>query len=122
MEHSALPSPVRILGRALFSALLLSAFLLIAVSAVFALAGLGFSTIPVVVRVIWFLSSFAGGLLAARAAGSRRLLWGLAAGLIYLFVLFLLSRICSAESANASTGIWLPLFCLAGGGIGGALS
>ncbi|MCD8054003.1 MAG: TIGR04086 family membrane protein [Lachnospiraceae bacterium] len=122
MDHQILPSPVRILGRALFFAALVSTLLLLAAAAVFTLAGVGFSVIPVVVRVIWFLSAFTGGLLAARAAGNRRLLWGLAAGLIYFLVLLLLSLIFSTESTGASAGFWAPLLCLSGGGVGGIFS
>ncbi|MCD8078615.1 MAG: TIGR04086 family membrane protein [Lachnospiraceae bacterium] len=122
MEQRILPSPARILGRALLFEALVSVFLLLAASAVFTLAGPGFSAIPVVARAIWFLASLTGGFLAARAAGSRRLLWGLAAGLGCLLVLLLLSLIFSMGSAHASAWFWCPLLCLVGGGIGGGLS
>lgn len=73
--------------------------------------------------VIYVLSSFFGGLLAGKGAGSRKFIWGLATGLVYFTVLLLASLISGGTLQSGAGEIATTmLLCLGGGMLGGMLA
>lgn len=75
------------------------------------------------VMLIYFLSCALGGFIAGKKMGSRRLLWGIASGLIYFAVLFILSLAVGSGLRGDMQGILTALAaCLGGGAVGAFLS
>ena len=73
--------------------------------------------------LIYFLSCALGGFIAGKKMGSRRLLWGIASGLIYFAVLFILSLAVGSGLRGDMQGILTALAaCLGGGAVGAFLS
>lgn len=121
MEKKNVLRPGVMFTKTFLAGVLCAGLLLLLAAAVFFFAGLSASAIPVITRVILFLSVFLGGFLTARTAGSRRLLWGLGYGLVCFACLFLLSLAVSGGGTDSLPVLPLIL-CLAGGGAGGMVS
>lgn len=75
------------------------------------------------VRVLYFLSCFAGGFLAGKEFRQNRLLWSLLTGMIYGMILFLVSQLTGGPgSASWFDVVILFLICLIGSGLGSICS
>ena len=75
------------------------------------------------VMVIYLLACAVGGFLTGKRVGSRRLLWGLASGLLYFGVLFLLSLTVGEGIQGTMQEILTVLAaCLAGSAVGAVAS
>ena len=117
------PSAPGIFLRSLLISYLLSAILLLILA--FGLYRLKFpeSQIRTSVFFIYAISCMAGGFLAGKAAGTRRFFWGMLTGLLYFFLLFVLSTAINRSIPSDTAHIMTILAsCLAGGTLGGMLS
>lgn len=75
------------------------------------------------ILVIYVLSCFTGGLFCGKKAGSRKFLWGLAAGMLYFLILLLTSMIGDRTLQSGMTEGFAAFFlCAAAGMIGGMLA
>lgn len=73
--------------------------------------------------IIYILSCFLGGLLAGKRAGSRKFLWGLLLGLIYVLLLMAVSAFTGPGiSAGAPSVITSFIMCVGAGMMGGMLA
>ncbi len=73
--------------------------------------------------VIYILSTFAGGFLAGKLAGTRRFLWGLGLGILYFVLLVLISLgVYHGLQSGWQNLLTTGLLCAGGGMLGGMLS
>lgn len=73
--------------------------------------------------IIYILSCFLGGLIAGKRAGSRKFLWGLLLGLIYVLLLMAVSAFTGPGiSSGAPSVITSFIMCMGAGMMGGMLS
>lgn len=72
--------------------------------------------------LIYFLSTFLGGMSAGKIKKSKRLIWGAAIGAAYVIVLVVVSVIMGNAGIKESEIIVASIASLAGGMIGGMLS
>jgi len=81
------------------------------------------SKVNLSITVIYIFSSFIGGFLEGKMMKTKKFLWGTLSGLLYFFILLLVS-VSSGQSfdGNASHFISTLLLCIAGGTLGGMLS
>ncbi len=75
------------------------------------------------ILVTYVLSCFLGGWYAGRRGGRRKFLWGLATGLLYFLLLFVISGMGDRAVQTDLTRNFLSLLLCAGGGmLGGMIS
>ncbi len=72
------------------------------------------------IMLIYLLSCALGGFIAGKRMRSRRLLWGIASGLLYFAVLFLLSLAVGSGLRGDMQGTLTVLAACLGGGAAGA--
>lgn len=79
--------------------------------------------VSVGIIAVYLLSCFAGGFFAGKKCGSRKFLWGLAAGSAYFLVMLVMS-VAVKHGLSAQPGQMLTTFllCAGGGMMGGMLS
>ena len=80
-------------------------------------------TTELLILAVYVLSCFAGGWYAGRRSGRRKFLQGLAVGLLYFGLLFLISGMGEREiQSDLASGGLACLLCVAGGILGGMLA
>ncbi|MGN0161259.1 MAG: TIGR04086 family membrane protein [Lachnospiraceae bacterium] len=84
--------------------------------------GLSQATAKFMILGIYLVSTFLGGMIMAKTRNCRRLLWGMAAGVIYLLVLLLVSMILHTEYTGVNNLVLSILCCILGGALGGMCS
>lgn len=73
--------------------------------------------------VIYVLSTFVGGFILGKLKRVRKFLWGLIMGLLYFFLLFLISfGIYRSFDGNGTNVLTTLLLCAGGGMLGGMLA
>lgn len=116
-------SNLRILIRTTFITYILTAvFLLILAFALFQFH-LGEKQVNLGINIIYVAVCFIGGILAGKAARSKRFLWGLITGTVYFLVLlaasFLINR---SISGSLNELLLIYAMCAGSGTVGGMLS
>lgn len=109
--------------KALLCAYVITGILLLVLTLLLYKLGLSEENVNAGIILIYVISTFAGGFVTGKLAGTRRFLWGLAAGALYFALLFLISlgiyhSIQSGAGSMASTF----LLCAGGGMLGGMVS
>jgi putative membrane protein (TIGR04086 family) len=77
--------------------------------------------LPVVVAVTTLLSVMVAGFDAARGAMHRGWLWGMGAGLVYVFILLVIMMVALRGFVVDSRTVTIIVLSIAGGGLGGVL-
>ncbi|MDO4521831.1 MAG: TIGR04086 family membrane protein [Eubacteriales bacterium] len=80
------------------------------------------SMITLGIQAIYIFSSFLGGFVSGRCAGSRKFLWGMATGSLYFILLFIVSFFTGGIHAYGSRILSTAIMCIGGGMLGGMLS
>ncbi len=75
------------------------------------------------ITITYIVSCFLGGFLAGKLTKEKRFLWGLAVGVAYAVILFLLSFVIG-QAAEMQMGhiAWAALLCAGSGMLGGMVS
>lgn len=116
-------SAPKIMLRSLLISYLFSGILLLVLAFALYKLKLQESQISTAVYVIYIAACFTGGLLAGKAAGSRRFIWGMLSGLCYFILLFVLSWVINRGTIPDFSQIMTILACcLCGGTLGGMIS
>ena len=115
------PSKPKALLRSLLISYLLSGILLLAMSFALYKLKLKEAQINAAVYAIYIFACFAGGVLAGKAIGSRRVFWGLLSGLLYFAVLFVFSALAGQGAPSDTHRILTVMSCCAAGGIAGGM-
>lgn len=101
---------------------IVSVVLLLGIALIVYKTGLGQGTARVLIVGVYAVSTFLGGMIIGKAQKSRRLLWGAAAGGLYIVVLLLVSVLVKSEMAAEGNVLAAVLSSIAGGCIGGMCS
>lgn len=108
--------------KVLFVEFIVSVVLLLGIALVVYKTGMGQSTARILIVAVYALSTFLGGMIIGKAQKSRRLLWGAAAGGLYIVVLLLVSMLVKSDMAAEGNMIAAVISSVAGGCIGGMCS
>lgn len=109
-------------GKSLLVSCLLTAFLLCLLALLVLMAGLSEKMVSIAIIIIYVAATFAGGFLAAKKASGRKFLWGLLVGLVYFWLLVILSAVSAGTlSGLGDSFLTTMLLCGAGGMLGGML-
>ena len=100
----------------------LSIVLLLLVALIMYKTGMSNATAKILILLVYFLTTFTGGMFMAKAQNQKRLIWGGASGLIYLAVLVIVAMIIKSELACVNNIVTASICCMAGGTIGGIVS
>lgn len=84
-------SPAAAVGIAVFVMFVISGVLLLLLAMLLYKMELSEAVVKIGIVVIYVVSGVAGGLIAGKMRGEQKFLWGLAAGIVYFAVLFLVS-------------------------------
>lgn len=99
-----------------------TALLMLVFTLVMYLTNMGSSGIRIGVYVIYIAAGLVSGWMAGRSIGSRKFLWGLAAGLLYYLTVCVLSALSGGMSESGFTiQVTTMLMCLGSGMLGGML-
>lgn len=107
--------------RSLVVSYLLSGILLLALSFILYKLKLKEAQINTAVYAVYVIACFFGGLLAGKAVGSRRFLWGLISGILYFLVLLAASLIMQRGTSPELPRMLTTLACCAVGGTAGGM-
>ena len=120
-------SPAVVLGMALAMMYVVSAVLLLALSALLYNFELSEATVKIGVVAIYILSGFVGGFLMGRQMQDKKYLWGIVVGAIYFALLFVLSLVMKVGAGEELTMevvriLTTLLLCTVSGMAGGMIS
>lgn len=109
--------------KALLAAYILTAVCLIVLAFLLLKLDLSEAGIHAGIIVTYLLSCFAGGFILGKTMGTKKYLWGLALGITYFLIAFLISTI----AFHGNPSIWSQvlismLLCMGGGMAGGMIS
>lgn len=79
------------------------------------------SQINLGVIIVMIISTFIGGLIAAKTFKERRFIYGAIVGVIYFLVLLIISMLMHKDNKLAQSTLTMFLMCIGGGTIGGML-
>lgn len=109
--------------KSLLLAYMISGVCLVTLSFLFYKTGMSGEKLPVIIGVIYFLSTFCGGMVIGKSMNQRKFFWGLALGICYVLLLFGMSLGIYREFTGSSGQVLRTLcLCLAGGMIGGMVA
>ncbi|MCI8415908.1 MAG: TIGR04086 family membrane protein [Lachnospiraceae bacterium] len=109
--------------KALLTAYVLTGGLLLLLAFLLYQFHLSRSGVNVGIIAIYIISCFLAGFLEGKMMGTRKFIWGAAAGLLYFVLLAVISLAVNQGFANASSNFVTTLIlCIAGGTLGGMLS
>jgi putative membrane protein (TIGR04086 family) len=112
-----------ILARSLIVSYILTGILLLGLAFLMYKCTLNDKQVTLGVNAIYMVACLLGGLLCAKACGSRRLMWGVIAGLLYFIILFGLSLLFHQQVQQGMSHFFLVLtLCVLGGALGGVVS
>ena len=120
-------SPAVALGMTLAMMYVVSAVLLLALSALLYNFELSEATVKIGVVAIYILSGFVGGFLMGRQMQDKKYLWGIVVGVIYFALLFALSLVMKVGAGEELTMEFVRilttlLLCAVSGMAGGMIS
>lgn len=101
---------------------ILSIILLLIIAFVMYKTGMGQGTAKILILGVYLVSTFLGGLIIGKAEKSKRLIWGAAAGILYLAVLLVASVIVNSGLTGENNIILSAACCILGGCLGGMTS
>jgi putative membrane protein (TIGR04086 family) len=123
MFKSSTHSKPFILTRSIIVSYILTGILLLGLAFLMYKCTLNSKQVTLGINTIYMVSCLLGGLLCAKACGSRRLLWGVIAGLLYFIILFGVSLLFHHQVEQGMSHFFLVLaLCTAGGALGGVVS
>ena len=109
-------------GKSLLASCLLTVFLLCLLAFLVLVAGLSEKIVSAAIIIIYVAATFTGGFLAAKKVPGRKFLWGLLVGLVYFWLLVILSVVkAGTVSGLGDSFLTTMLLCGAGGMLGGML-
>lgn len=109
--------------KALLTAYVLTGGLLLLVAFLLYQFQLSRSIVNICIIAIYILSCFLAGFLEGKMMGTRKFLWGAAAGFLYFVLLTIISFAVNQGFDNSSSNfVTTLLLCIAGGMLGGMLS
>lgn len=112
-----------ILARSLIISYILTGVLLLGLALLMYKCTLTGKQVTLGINAIYMVACLLGGVLCAKACGSRRLLWGVVIGLLYFVVLFGLSMLFHHQVQQGLVHFFLVLaLCAVGGALGGIIS
>lgn len=112
-----------VLARSLIISYVLTAILLLGLAFLMYKCTLTSKQVTLGINAIYMVACLLGGLLCAKACGSKRLLWGVVIGLLYFVVLFGLSLLFHHQVQQGMPHFFLVLaLCAVGGALGGIIS
>ncbi len=81
------------------------------------------SVVNIAIVAIYIIASFLGGFITGKKVKEKKFVWGLLLGVLYIFIIYLVSTIISQDfnltSASSITAFFL---CVGGGLLGGMVS
>ena len=81
------------------------------------------NVVNVGILVIYVLSTLSAGFIVGKRAGSRKFMWGMASGICYFVILYLVSLILKQDMNHlANDLVTIILICVGSGTLGGMLS
>lgn len=101
---------------------LCSVLLLALVALVMYKIGISHSVTIVLVGVVYFLATFTGGMVMGKAQREKRLIWGIAMGVLYIAIICLLSVLIQSEFTGSSQMLMCIVCSILGGAFGGMFS
>ncbi|MCI8853472.1 MAG: TIGR04086 family membrane protein [Lachnospiraceae bacterium] len=109
--------------KALLTAYVLTGGLLLLLALLLYRFQLSRSGVNVGIIAIYILSCFLGGFLEGKMMGTRKFIWGAAAGFLYFILLTLISfAVNRGFDGTSSNFVTTLILCIAGGTLGGMLS
>lgn len=111
------------LGKILIAMLAVTAILLFILAFLTQRFDLASGEISIGISAVYVLSCFVGGFFAGKVQRSRKFIWGIFMGLLYLLIMLVLTlAVKKGFSATVSELVVNLLLCLGGGMLGGMLS
>lgn len=101
---------------------IVSVVLLLITAALMYRIGFSMKTAQMIVCFIYALSTFVGGFILGKIQNSRRILWGLCAGGMYILMLLLVSILIKSSLQSDGRIIWACICSVIGGCVGGMCS
>lgn len=109
--------------RAVFLGLIISAVMILIISALMLKVGLSETATSVLVIVTYILSNIVAGLFMGKGMEKRRFLWGMLSGATYFVLLLLVALLFTdAKDLNIASAIRTLMICLFSGMFGGMVS
>lgn len=124
MEHVLKRNPVvMLLVKATLVSFVVSAILLLITSALMLSTSMSATVVSVLVIVTYIISNFLSGFIMGKGMEHKKFIWGLTSGLVYFFIIFILSLIImSSKNFSLVTTVRTLLICTLSGMVGGMLS
>ena len=124
MEHVLKKNPVvMLLIKSVLVSFVVSAILLLITSALMLSTNLSATVVSVLVIVTYIIANFLSGFIMGKGMEHRKFIWGLVSGLVYFFIIFLLSLIImSTKNFSLVATVRTLLICALSGMVGGMLS
>ena len=114
---------VKSLGKILLVMYAVTALLLFLLAVLVQKLGWESGTISVGISVVYVLSCFLGGFLAGKVQKTKKFIWGILMGLMYVIVMLVITMIVKKGLGGGTADFALNLLlCLGGGMIGGMVS
>lgn len=112
-----------LLLKAMAASYILTGLLLMILAFLMLKAGLTENQVSIGIIAVYVLSTFLGGRIAGKGAGSRKFVWGMAAGGGYFLILLLVTLFLGhTQTAAPIQLVTTFLMCAGGGMLGGMLS
>lgn len=109
--------------KALLTAYVLTGGLLLLLALLLYQFQLSESAVNIGILAVYLISCFLAGFLEGKMMGTRKFLWGAAAGLLYFVLLALISlAVNRGFDSGSSHFVTTGILCMAGGTLGGMLS
>lgn len=99
-----------------------SVLLLMVVAFIMYSMGMRDNLAKILVYVVYFVATFVGGFLIGKIMRSKRIVWGIAMGILYFSILIGTSLLMHSGIKQEMNMIWGMLCCILGGSLGGFLS
>lgn len=124
MEHALKKNPVvTLIVKAVLVSFIVSAIFLLITSALMLGTNLSSTVVSALVIVTYIISNFISGFIMGKGMEHKKFIWGLVSGLVYFFVIFVLSIIImGTKNFSLAATIRTLLICGLSGMVGGMLS
>ena len=114
---------VKSLGKILLVMYAVTAIFLFLLAVLVQKQGWESGAISIGISVVYVISCFFGGFLAGKVQKTKKFIWGILMGLMYVIVMLLVTMIVNhGFGGETSDFAWNLLLCLGGGMIGGMIS
>ena len=114
---------VKSLGKILLVMYAVTALLLFLLAVLVQKLGWENSAISIGISVVYVISCFLGGFLAGKVQKTKKFIWGILMGLIYVLIMLVITMIVKRGLGGGTSDFAINLLlCLGGGMIGGMVS